>query len=133
MNSRIARHVLMIALALAMLPAIAATPTASPGAPAPATTTTWPREVKLSDAGILIYQPQVNSWTDNRIDFRCAMAILPKGATREDYGVVFATARTRVDKTTRRVVLDELKITKSDFPTLPDRGAAIVAYCGGPT
>jgi len=127
MNSRIARHVLLIALVLATLPTIAATPTASPAATAPATAATWPREVKLSDAGILIYQPQVNSWTDNRIDFRCAMAILPKGATREDYGVVFATARTRVDKTTRRVVLDDLKITKSDFPTLPDHGAAYLA------
>ena len=68
----------------------------------------------------------MNSWTDNRIDFRCERD-LPKGATREDYGVVFATARTHVDKTTRRVVLDDLKITKSDFPTLPDHGAAYLA------
>ena len=130
MNARIVRHALLIALAIGPLPAIAATPPPpSSGAPAPAlaAATTWPREVKLSSAGILIYQPQVNSWTDNRIDFRCAMAILPKGATREDFGVVFATARTRVDKTTRRVVLDDLKITKSDFPTLPDHGAAYLA------
>ncbi len=129
MNARIVRHALLIALVVGLLPAIAATPPAPSGAPAPtpAAAAPWPREVKLSSAGILIYQPQVNSWTDNRIDFRCAMAILPKGATREGFGVVFATARTRVDKTTRRVVLDDLKITKSDFPTLPDHGAAYLA------
>ena len=129
MNARIVRHALLIALAVGLLPAHAATPPAPSGAsaPAPAVAAPWPREVKLTSAGILIYQPQVSSWTDNRIEFRCAMAILPKGATREGFGVVFATARTRVDKTTRRVVLDDLKITKSDFPTLPDHGAAYLA------
>jgi hypothetical protein len=109
----------------ALVATAAPAPTAKAlAAPTPAP---WPREVKLSNAVILIYQPQVNSWTDNKLDFRCALAILPKGATREDFGVVFATARTRVDKATRRVVLDDLKITKSDFPSLPDHGAAHLA------
>ena len=41
--------------------------------------------------------------------------------------MIFATARTQVDKVTRTVVFENLKITKSDFPTLPDRGAAYAA------
>jgi hypothetical protein len=41
--------------------------------------------------------------------------------------VVFATARTQVDKVARTVVFENLKITRSDFPTLPDRGAAYAA------
>ena len=44
-----------------------------------------------------------------------------------DFGVVFATARTQVDKVARTVVFENLNITKSDFPTLPDHGAAYAA------
>ncbi len=87
----------------------------------------WPREVKLPDASVLVYQPQINSWTDNKLSFRSALAIKPDNAEREAFGVVFATARTKVDKARRMVVLDNLQITKSDFPTLPDHGAAYSA------
>ncbi len=83
--------------------------------------------MKLPGAVVLVYQPQINSWTDNKLDFRSALAIKPDGAEQEAFGVVFATARTKVDKATRIVVLDNLQITKSDFPTLPDHGAAYSA------
>src|SRR4030095_17040011 len=73
---------------------------------------------------VLVYQPQVNQWTDNQIDFRCALAIKPTGAKEETFGVVFATARTQVDKVARTVVFENLRVTKSDFPTLPGRGSS---------
>ena len=53
-----------------------------------------------------------------------ALAIKPAGAKEETFGVVFATARTQVDKIARTVVFEDMKITKRDFPTLPDHGAA---------
>ena len=87
----------------------------------------WPRDVSISNAAVLVYQPQVNKWTDNQIDFRCALAIKPAGAKEETFGVVFATARTQVDKVARTVVFEKLTITKSDFPTLPNHGAAYTA------
>ena len=87
----------------------------------------WPRDVSLSNAAVLVYQPQVNKWVDNQLDFRAAVAIKPAGAKEETFGVVFATARTQVDKVLRMVVFENLKITKSDFPTLPDRGAQYAA------
>ena len=34
--------------------------------------------------------------------------------------MVFASARTQVDKTARTVVYENIKISKLDFPTLPD-------------
>jgi hypothetical protein len=42
----------------------------------------------------------------NRIDFRAAVAIKPTGAKEETFGVVFATARTQVDKVARTVVFE---------------------------
>ena len=73
---------------------------------------------------VLMYQPQVNKWEGNQIDFRAALAIKPKGGKAESFGVMFATARTQVDKVNRTVVFENLKITKSDFPDAarPRRG-----------
>ncbi len=100
-------------------------------APAPAAASIpadpWPRKVDLANASVLVYQPQVNKWEGNQIDFRAALAIQPVGAKEETFGVIFATARTQVDRVTRTVVFENLKITKSDFPTLPNRGAAYTA------
>ena len=87
----------------------------------------WPRDVSISNAALLIYQPQVNSWVDNKLDFRSAMAIKPTGAKEETFGVVFVTARTQVDKVERMVVFENLQITKLDFPTLPNHGASYQA------
>ena len=84
----------------------------------------WPRGVDLGDAQVLVYQPQVNSWTDNQLSFRAALAIKPTGAKAETFGVIFATTRTQVDKVLRTVTFENLKISKIDFPTLPNRGAA---------
>ena len=116
--------------AASMAPAAAqtqATTAAAPAAAAALPADPWPRQVNLSSGTVLMYQPQVNKWEGNQIDFRAALAYMPKGATQETFGVMFATARTQVDKVKRTVVFENLKITKSDFPTLPDRGASFAA------
>ena len=87
----------------------------------------WPRVVNLADGQVLVYQPQVNRWTDNQLDFRAALAIKPDNAKQETFGVIFASARTQVDKVMRTVVFENLRISKIDFPTLPDHGAAYAA------
>ncbi len=99
-----------------------AAPSAAPAAQLPADP--WPRVVDLTNGQVLVYQPQVNKWEANRIDFRSALAIKPTGAKEETFGVIFANARTQVDKVARTVVFEDLKITKTDFPTLPNHGAA---------
>jgi len=87
----------------------------------------WPRDVSIADAAVLIYQPQVTRWEDNRIEFRTAAAIKPTGVKDETFGVIFASARTQVDRVARTVVFENLAIANVDFPTLPDRGARYVA------
>lgn len=90
----------------------------------------WPREVTLPDATLLIYQPQVSSWQGNTLALRAAVAVRPTGGkqeTQETFGVVWATARTQVDRVSRIVALHDFTVTKSDFPTLPDRGAAYLS------
>ena len=112
-----------------LLMAAAFAATAFVAAPAPAQQTIpadpWPRVVDLSNGQVLVYQPQVGKWEGNRIDFRCALAVKPTGAKDEIFGVIFANARTQVDKVARTVVFEDFKFTKVDFPTLPERGALI--------
>jgi hypothetical protein len=127
MNLHTTFRATLFALAITIgLPLAAAVPPPKP-APPQSPVETWPRAVSLSDAAVLIYQPQIGQWVDNRIDFRCALAIRPKGAAEETFGVIFASARTKVDKSTRTVILDDLQVTKSDFPRLADHGAAYAA------
>ncbi len=106
-------------------PAAAATAPAAPAPTAPQLPADpWPRVVDLTNAQVLVYQPQVNKWDGNQIDFRAALAIKVTGAADETFGVIFATARTQVDKVARTVVFENMNISKIDFPTLPNRGTA---------
>ncbi len=84
----------------------------------------WPRTFPLSNATVVVYQPQVESWDGNQIDIRAAASIEPKGAAAKSFGAVFAHARTEVDRAARTVTFVDMTISKSNFPTLPDQGAA---------
>ena len=84
----------------------------------------WPRVVDLSKGQVLVYQPQISKWTDNQLEFRAALAIKPTDAKEETFGVIFASARTQVDKVLRTVTFENMRISKFDFPTLPNHGAA---------
>ena len=131
MKFRPSATVVLAAAILLGVPTMAfaqAAPAAAPAASAPQLPADpWPRVVDLSNGQVLVYQPQVNKWEGNRIDFRCALAIKPTNAKEETFGVIFANARTQVDKVARTVVFEDLKITKTDFPTLPNHGAAYSA------
>lgn len=138
MTFRIARHAVLLAWTLSLACPVAAATSAVAAAARPAAVPTastaapqaWPREFKLSNALVRVYPPQVSRWVDSQVEFRTAVAIKPTGSDSESYGVMFATARTHVDRVTRTVLLDNVAITKSDFPALADRGAAYAAELG---
>src|SRR5262245_46731135 len=82
----------------------------------------WPRDVTLGNADALIYQPQIDSWQGNQLAWRVAVALRPTGAKDETFGVLWGTARTEVDRTTRTVQLEDVNVSKINFPTMPDKG-----------
>jgi hypothetical protein len=87
----------------------------------------WPRQIQLSNGSALIYQPQVSAWDGNQIQVRAAVALKLAGGDAQTFGSVFATATTQVDRAARTVMFSNVSITKSNFPTLSDKGAAAVA------
>ena len=52
-------------------------PAVQPGPTSPLPADPWPRKVDLSNGTVLVYQPQINRWDGNRLDFRAAVAIQP--------------------------------------------------------
>jgi hypothetical protein len=87
----------------------------------------WPRQMALADGAATIYQPQVESWKDNLLAFRAAVAVKPQDGSAQMFGVVWGTARTQVDRVARLVSLENVTLTRSNFPTVPDNGASYLA------
>ncbi len=77
----------------------------------------WPRYYSTNGYDFAVYQPQINQWPSNYMEARLVVAVRPTGTTNETYGVVFLIARTEIDKVNRLVTLENVQITKVNFPT----------------
>ncbi len=97
---------------------------ASQNLPAPPGGDPWPRVLTFQSAKIAIYQPQLQTWTGNLLDAYAAVSIKAPGSQKIDYGVIWFAANTEVDKVNRVVSLFDFQLTKQNFPSLPDNGAA---------
>jgi hypothetical protein len=77
----------------------------------------WPREAKAADGTVItVYQPQIESWADNSLAGRAAVAVKKPGDKEPSYGVIELAARTQIDKASDVATLSSLRITKSNFP-----------------
>src|SRR2546427_109522 len=87
----------------------------------------WPRQLASGDDTFSLFQPQYESWDLGRLSGRAAVAVENRVSPQPAYGVIWFTARTEVDKEARMVALEDVTISKADFPSTPDGGAAYLA------
>jgi hypothetical protein len=89
----------------------------------------WPRERTAADGTkLVVYQPQVDSWEgQRRIKARVAVAITPPQTNKPILGVLWLEADTDTIFATRTVVLNNIQIVRTDFPTLPQTEATRMA------
>jgi len=80
---------------------------------------TWPREINANGATVLVYEPQIDRWQNNRLAAQAAVSVQPAGAPQPSYGVIWLTARTEVDKERGLVDFEEIAIPKVNFPGTP--------------
>ena len=108
-------------------PAPRATPVPMP-APAPSASAAakphdggWPRAYATPTGGkVIVYQPQVASWDNQKLMVAySAVSYEPKGATKPALGSLKIEADTKVSVSERLVSFKEMRITESNFPTLP--------------
>jgi len=85
----------------------------------------WPREIELSDAAVVIYQPFIGAWEGNRLDFCAVIEVRVTGrGENQIFGAIWGVARTRVDRGAGSVTLSGLRLLRSDFLTLSVNDAA---------
>lgn len=107
-------------------PAVAATQNAPP--PGTNADTGWPRTVTLPHGTAVWYQPQVQSWTNQKqILAWSAVAYTPTGAKEPALGTIKIEGPTTV-AIDDRVVRFDMKVTEYNFKTLsPDQVKTLVA------
>ena len=77
----------------------------------------WPQEIDTGGIHLVIYQPQVDNWKDNRIEARSAVIVTRREDPAEVFGIVSIDARTEVDRETRLVVFEDIAIKDANFPS----------------
>src|ERR1700722_6859657 len=83
----------------------------------------WPQAVDDRGFHLVIYQPQIDSWKNNRLEARAAVTAKRDDSSQEMFGIVKLSARTEVDRQTRIVWLEDRKIESATFPgAKPEQG-----------
>ena len=80
----------------------------------------WPRQYSNGTAGLLVYQPQVDAWSDFKLlTGRCAFALKPPGSRDPVYGTFRFEGETLVDADRKVVLLRNVRAIDMRFPSAP--------------
>jgi len=83
----------------------------------------WPRQRVENGNTLVMYQPQVDDWKNfTELDWRMAVELTPKGG-QPVVGVLVMKADTQVDNANKMVLLTNIKILKTHFPSLDPESA----------
>jgi hypothetical protein len=84
----------------------------------------WPRQITKQGSTLIYYQPQVDSWTNfDALDWRMAISITPAGG-KPTVGAVAMHGSTSVNSETQMVLVSNLMIKNTYFPSLDTASAA---------
>ena len=87
----------------------------------------WPRTMTSGPDTFVIYQPQVDKWEGNHVDLYSAVELKTGKEGAPKYGVIWFNARTEVDKINRLVTLDQVQLTKVQFPAAHEKESELTA------
>jgi hypothetical protein len=117
------RTLLALGLALVLAPGSAQAAAAPPASP-----DGWPRIQKTAQGTFTVFQPQLDGWDGRAIEFHCAASVQPVDENAPPvFGVLEFSGKTLVDKMTRMVELQDLRVTRANFPSAADREPAFQA------
>jgi hypothetical protein len=90
-----------------------------PAAEQLATDPGWPREYTDGTAKLVLWQPQVDSWSEFRnLEARFATQLTPAKNAQPLWGVLSIKSATEVDQQSRAVVFSDFKITNVSYPSV---------------
>ncbi len=79
----------------------------------------WPRQFDDNGTRVSIFKPQIEKWEGTDFETRSAVAVTPPGSNAPIYGVFWMKARADVDKAARVVTLNDIAVTRANFPPAP--------------
>ncbi|MHC4414677.1 MAG: carbohydrate-binding family V/XII [Planctomycetota bacterium] len=83
---------------------------------------TWPRDIEVPEGHIVIYQPQLETFSGDRMTARAAVSVTPKGADEPVFGAVWFAARVSTNRHERTVALLDIAVSDARFPhATPDQ------------
>jgi hypothetical protein len=78
----------------------------------------WPRQIKTQGGMLIYYQPQVDNWQSfTELTWRMAFTLTPTGG-KQVVGVVEMQGHTDVDNDNKMVLISNLQVTGTHFPSL---------------
>jgi len=84
----------------------------------------WPRQITKPGGRLIYYQPQVDDWNHfQQLDWRMAISITPTGG-KATIGAVAMHGWTSVNSETQMVLISDLQIKNTYFPSLDPASAA---------
>ena len=76
----------------------------------------WPRELETTVGRIIMYQPQLETFTGDSLKARAAVSVTPTGKSEPVFGTVWIEGRCLTDRDTREVTLTSVKVPQIRFP-----------------
>jgi len=88
----------------------------------------WPRQITEGDKTLTIYQPQLEKWDGNHLEARSAVSVQKQSNPDPLFGTIWFEARTDVNKEQHLVLLEDIRITRAHFPTMPAADQKLTDY-----
>jgi len=76
----------------------------------------WPRTMDSLRGKIVMYEPEVEAFTDDKLSGRAALSILPPGYTDPVFGAAWFEARVRTNRPAGTVEVLEVTVSRAKFP-----------------
>jgi hypothetical protein len=90
------------------------------GRPALAAKDPWPKRFEHPKGTVVMYQPQLEDFTEDRLTARAAVSVQTKEIKTPVFGAIWLTARVAIDRDTRMATIEEAKVTEAKFPSAVD-------------
>ena len=93
--------------------------TAGAAGPEPLAGGPWPRTWTEGALTLFLFQPEVQKWEGDQLTLRAAAQV--KKGEKQTYGLVDLQARTEVDQARKVVRLLDVQVTRTEFPSVPEK------------
>ncbi len=80
----------------------------------------WPKRFENPKGAVVMYQPQLEAFKDDRLTARAAVSAKTKDMKQPVFGAVWLAARVAVDRDTRMATIADVKVTDAKFPSAVD-------------